>query len=302
MPKKPPQKRLGRGLESLISSIRIDPVPVNADQNNLPDGPIVDRLDPALLSPNPWQPRRLGTTEELDALTQSIKQSGMIQPIAVRRSGDRFEIIAGERRWRAAKAAGLDRVPVLIRDADDQEMVELALIENIQREDLNAIDRAKAYQQYRDRFNLTTDDIARLLAENRTTVTNYLRLLELDDDTQTLVADRRLSMGHARTLISVRDARERRRLAGRAVEQDLSVRALEKLVRDTLRPPSDGPAKLDRKSPHIRDLEARFEQRLGTKVSIAPSRKPNRGRITIDYFTLDDFDRIAELLGIELHK
>jgi ParB family chromosome partitioning protein len=216
----------------------------------------------------------------------------------------KYEIVAGERRWRAARLAGLDEVPVIVRDATDEEMLELALVENIQREDLNTIDRAKAYRELRDRFGLGPDEVGERVGEDRSTVTNYLRLLDLAEPIQALVAGAQLSMGHARCLLGVADPERRERLARSAVDNELSVRALEEIVRreKTGRGvrPADGAATPRELSPHIADLQHRFEDALKTKVTIREARAKGRGRIVIEYFSLDDFDRIAQKLGVGL--
>jgi ParB family chromosome partitioning protein len=244
------------------------------------------------------------TLENIASLTDSIARYGVLQPIPVRRVGERFEIVAGERRWRAAKAAGLAEVPVIVREASDEEMLELALIENVQREDLNAIDRARAYRELCKRFGLRAEDVGQKVGEDRTTVTNYLRLLELPAGIQTAVAEGRLSMGHARCLLGVDDAERRQRLADSVVENELSVRALEEIVRREKRPRGEGgigagPTGQVR-SAHVLDLQTRFEEALKTKVTIHEGRRKGTGRIIIDYFSLDDFDRIAGSLGVKL--
>jgi ParB family chromosome partitioning protein len=239
----------------------------------------------------------------LDALAKSIQRSGILQPISVRRHGDRFQIIAGERRWRAAKRCGMTTIPIVIRQATDEQMLELALVENLQREDLNPIDRAKAYRQFCRTFSLTADDVAERLGEDRSTVANYIRLLELDEALQAMAAGGILSMGHARALLAVRDPHERRRLADAVEQNQLSVRALEEIIRrrktpDAAATTSTPPEKL--RSPHLRDLQTRFEHSLKTKVTIHEGRKKGSGRITIEYYSIDDFDRIASALGIGL--
>ena len=256
------------------------------------------------LTPNPYQPRNTIRAEEILSLAASIKQSGMLQPITARRVSGRYQLIAGERRWRAAQSIGLTEVPVIVRDATDEQMIELALIENLQREDLNAVDRAKAYRQFCDTFNLKPDEVGRRLGEDRTTVVNYLRLLDLADDIQAMIADGRLSMGHARCLLGIADDARRKRLAESVIASDLSVRALEEIVRrEKTRPAgihaSAGAVEMPR-SAHLGDLERRFEEAVKTKVTIHESKRKGRGRVIIEYFSLDDFDRISSMLGVDL--
>jgi ParB family chromosome partitioning protein len=254
------------------------------------------------LQPNPFQPRDNAVTTNVVSLAESIRQSGLLQPIVVRRKSGRYEIIAGERRWQAARSIGMREVPTVIRDATDEQMLELALVENIQREDLNAIDRAKAYRQFCIRFGLKPEEIARRLGEDRTTVINYLRMLDLPDAIQTLVAQSKLSMGHARCLLGIPDDAERLRLAESAARNELSVRALEEIVRREKTRRGDAPrneARVERlRSAHLLDLQRRFEEAVKTKVTIQEGRRKGTGRIVIEYYSLDDFDRIAGMLGV----
>ena len=309
-------RRLGRGLESLVSNLTDVPAAVTeaaptqapSDQQVEIDasGPTttatmirVDQLDP-----NPLQPRNKADSENVISIARSIRQSGIVQPIAVRPLGNRFQIIAGERRWHAAKSLGMTHIPALVRQANDDQMLELALIENIHREDLNAIDRAKAYRHFCTAFNLKSDDVAQRVGEDRSTVTNYLRLLELAPEIQERVADGTLSMGHARCLLGVVDDDHRVQLATAVVQNQLSVRALEEIVRrektrHTAQPATTLPPDRGR-SAHLLDLQRRFEEAVKTRVSIHEGKKKGTGRITIEYYTLDEFDRIAALLGVDL--
>ncbi len=305
-----PVRRLGRGLDSLVSDLRGEPVAAEAqtvERSPGSDNPATrgskSVLPAGSLRPNPFQPRRDITNYDIVTLIDSIREHGILQPITVRPHGGGYQIIAGERRWQAAQAAGLTDVPVVIREATDRQMVEWALIENIQREDLNAIDRAEAYRRYCTEFDLKPEQVAQRLGEDRTTVTNYIRLLDLPAELRQAVADGSLSMGHARCLLGVEDPDRQARLADSVVAHGLSVRALEDLVRrEKQRKPGDASRAETtvRASPHVRDMERRFEQAVKTKVSIRESRRRGRGRIVIDYFSFDDFDRIAGLLGVEL--
>jgi ParB family chromosome partitioning protein len=260
-------------------------------------------VDVARIRPNPYQPRQDVSPDDLKSLADSIRKSGLIQPIIVRQLGaDLFELIAGERRWRACQMAGMTTIPVVIREAEDREMAEIALVENIFREDLNAIERASAYRRYADEFNLSAEQIAERLGEDRSTVANYLRLLELPNDVKSWVAQGKLSMGHARCLLAIKSPQDLVRLAKGTIDQELSVRALEQLVRDQVaaKDVASKPAPHESaKRPQIRALEEAMVRAVGTKVEIQESRRKGSGKIVIHYYSLDDFDRIAGKLGME---
>ncbi len=311
-------KRLGRGLNSLVPNLRAEhPDPTPAPDEGAPESqpsPPTERepeagvraimLRTVQLETNPFQPRSNITNEHILSLAESIRQAGVLQPLTVRPQDGGYEIIAGERRWRAAQAAGLTHVPVILRDATNDQMLEWALVENIQREDLNAIDRAKAYRELATRCSLRPDEVAERLGEDRTTVVNYLRLLELPKTIQQLVAARHLTMGHARCLLGIEDDADRMRLAESVARNELSVRALEEIVRrekTRKSAPTDSiPVKVRPRSPHIQDLQRRFEESLKTKVTIQEGKRKGSGRIVIEYFSLDDFDRVSEALGVSI--
>jgi len=312
-------KRLGRGLSSLVSptvpasptddaSTHAGDAPESVESSGAgtgdPRSVVARTVAVDDLSPNPFQPRSDADASDIQSLAESIRRSGMLQPITVREHQGELQIIAGERRWWAAKNLGMSSVPVIIRLATDEEMVELALIENIQREDLNAIDRAQAYRAFCARFSLKPDEVAQRLGEDRSTVTNYLRLLDLPGPVRDLVGAGDISMGHARCLLAVNDEDKRWRLAESVVRNELSVRALEEIVRreKTRERETDTPTDKGRpaRSPHLADLERRFEQAVRTKVTIREGRKKGTGRITIDYYSFDDFDRIAAGLGVQV--
>jgi ParB family chromosome partitioning protein len=247
--------------------------------------------------------------QTIGALTKSIARNGLMQPLVVRplQSPDsevpqNYEIIAGERRWRAARSAGVDELPVVVRDVGDREALELALVENIQREDLNPIDRAGAYETYCREFGFKPEELGVRLGEDRTTVTNYLRLLELPEEVKDMVARGELGMGHARCILGISDADARLDLARAAVANSLSVRALENIVRrrkaHTGAASSPAPARQVAKPAHLADLENRLQHAVGTKVTIREARRKGQGRIIIEYYSLDDFDRIAGRLGL----
>lgn len=307
-------RRLGRGLDSLVSTLRMrssrDP---DDASEGIKDGQIdIEGSSPASaktidvpvhnIRPNAFQPRGSITEENLDTLVQSIRKNGVLQPILVRRLEDGYEIIAGERRWRASKLADTVTIPAIVKDADDEQMLELALIENIQREDLNPMERALAYHRFSTQFGLSAEEVGRRTGEDRTTVTNYLRLLDLSAPLQELVASGRLSMGHARCLLGVRSDARRMELATAAAYSELSVRALEKMVRHERQrdegSATDPPQEVRVRSAHLQDLERRFEEAMRTKVTIHEGKRKGTGRVVIEYQSLDDFDRIADRLGV----
>jgi ParB family chromosome partitioning protein len=304
--KKP--KHLGRGLASLLGPITLEPeekdqllaTPVTA-VNFPPDKELQDSLREISIEavfPNPYQPRTVWDKQELADLAESIKANGVIQPIIVRPAGTGFEIIAGERRFRAAKLASLTTIPALVRQASDEQMLELSLIENIHRADLNSIERAKAYQNYISTFSLTQAEAAERLGENRSVIANYLRLLDLPDEVKQMLAEGRLTMGHARAILALPTDELRRKLANRAMAGRLSVREVERLVRRYLT--GIGQAKITARSkpPHILDLESELTQQLGTKVYIETRKNGQRGKIIIEFYSLDEFDRITERIGL----
>ncbi len=323
--------RLGRGLKSLISS------PVVIDASSSPAGhngdgravigsiseggvAIVDegaanerliQLSLDLIDANPHQPREKMDPLQLQELAASIKASGILQPIIVRpEAGGRFQLVAGHRRTEAARQAGLTTIPAIVRvDSTDELQAEWALIENIHREDLNAIERARAFRSFIDTFNLTHAKAAERLGLDRATVSNFLRLLELNPGVQDLVSRGILSAGHAKVLAGVTDSSLQDRLANQVVTESLSVRKLEELIatpdqmggtkgsldgQQTTTDVAGHKRTLVAKSPHILDLEQELSRKLGTKLRIFPSKKKNTGKIVIQYFSLDEFDRIVE--------
>ncbi len=257
-----------------------------------------NEIDINHIVPNPFQPRTVWNEEQLAELTASIRENGIIQPIIVRKSEKGFEIIAGERRYRAARAAGLQTVPAFVRQATDDEMLELALVENIHRSDLNPIERAKAYQNFVNTFNLSQSDAAKRLGEDRTVVANYMRLLDLPSDIKQMLSEGQLSMGHARAILALPTDELRRKLANRALAGRLSVREVERLVRKFLEEKTEEPIIKKEKKAHIVDLEKQLQSLLGTKVSIQANKRGQRGRIIIDYYSLDEFERLTESMGL----
>lgn len=248
--------------------------------------------------PNPHQPRKVMDDARLTELAASIRSTGLIQPIVVRAIGpDRFELIAGERRWRAARLAELSTIPVLVRDVDGFTQAQMALIENIQREDLNPIDRAQGYRSLIDQLGLTQSELASRLGEDRSGIANYLRLLDLADPVKSMLRDGTLSVGHAKLLAGVSDPVEQQRLAGLCVTQDLSVRNLERLLQN---PAAPMPERVNTaaRSPHVLDLEKNLTRQLGMRVQVRTTSKKGRGRLVIHYATLDQFDELLQRLGV----
>lgn len=251
------------------------------------------------VEPNREQPRKNFDEDALQELADSIKQFGLLQPILVQDRKTHYEIIAGERRWRAAKLAGLKEVPVIIRDYTDQEIVEISLIENIQREDLNPIEEAQAYKRLLTEFNLKQDEVAERVSKSRTAVTNSMRLLKLCDEVQQMIIDDMLSTGHARALISIEDPEQQYMIAQKIFDEKLSVREVEKLVKDLNKP--EKPKKESNKEDKSLDIiyeaiEEKLKQSLGTKVEIS-SKGNGAGKLEIEFYNHDDLDRIIELLS-----
>lgn len=248
------------------------------------------------VEPNRKQPRKYFDEDALQELADSIKQFGLLQPILVQDRKDYYEIIAGERRWRAARLAGLKEVPVIIKNYTDQEIVEIALIENIQREDLNPIEEAQAYKRLLEEFNLKQDEVAERVSKSRAAVTNSIRLLKLNDKVQQMVIDDMISTGHARALLAVEDEEEQYALAQKIFDEKLSVREIEKLVKNLHKPAKA--KKLDDKALQAiyLDIEDRLKQRLSTKVAVT-SKGEGAGKIEIEFYSHEDLDRILEMIG-----
>ncbi len=304
--KKLKKPHLGRGLEALLGPITKNTVETPSFAADFPEdvrlGLSKNEIDINSIVPNPFQPRTVWNEEQLAELTASVRENGIIQPIIVRKSEKGFEIIAGERRYRAARAAGLLTVPAFVRQATDDEMLELALVENIHRSDLNPIERAKAYQNFVNTFNLSQTDAAKRLGEDRTVVSNYMRLLDLPSDIKQMLSEGQLSMGHARAILALPTDELRRKLANRALAGRLSVREVERLVRKFLDEKTEEPVIKKEKKAHIVDLEKQLQSLLGTKVSIQANKRGQRGRIIIDYYSLDEFERLTESMGLRNHE
>lgn len=298
--------RLGKGLNALISAKTTAPHPPAAKTEPAAEGDVlkVRQLPVADVLPNPHQPRTNFPETAIQELAGSIRERGVIQPIVVRQADDgRYQIVAGERRWRAAQLAKLTEIPAIIRDVTDAESFELALIENLQREDLGPLERAQAYQHYLDTFGGTIEDLARKLSESRANVSNYIRILRLPDEVRDLIANNELGMGQARALVTLSDPHRQVALARLAVRRNLSVRQVEALIQedDAARPTTPPPASQTTRSRHLDDVEQAFSRALGLRVRLFPGKAKNSGRLVIRYANLEEFDRIADKLGDGLH-
>lgn len=251
------------------------------------------------VEPNRKQPRKNFNEDALQELSESIKQFGLLQPILVQDRKDHYEIVAGERRWRAAKLAGLKEIPVIIRDYTEQEIAEISLIENIQREDLNPIEEAQAFKRLLEEFHLKQDEVAERVSKSRTAVTNSIRLLKLSDEVQQMVIDDMISTGHARTLLAVEDQQQQYALAQKIFDEKLSVREVEKLVKNLNKPLKEREKKEEEdKSLMVvyQDVEEKLKKRFGTKVSISPKGN-GAGKIEVEFYNHDDLERLLEIFG-----
>ena len=288
---------LGKGLDLLIPAAAQKADSVKSEEKVESSSAQETLVKITKVEPNREQPRKNFDEDALQELADSIKQFGLLQPILVQDRKTHYEIIAGERRWRAAKLAGLKEVPVIIRDYTEQEIVEISLIENIQREDLNPIEEAQAYKKLLTEFNLKQDEVAERVSKSRTAVTNSMRLLKLCDEVQQMIIDDMISTGHARALISIEDPEQQYTIAQRVFDEKLSVRDVEKLVKDLNKPQKPKKEVVEDKSLDIiyQDVEEKFKQSLGTKVSIA-SKGNGAGKLEIEFYTHDDLDKIIELL------
>ena len=292
------KRGLGKGLDSLIptnvmmeSEVKHATVSTASSPEEEKDGTLMVKL--SKVEPNREQPRKNFDEDSLQELAESLKQFGMLQPILVQNRGDYYEIIAGERRWRAAKIAGLKEVPVIVRELTDQEIVEISLIENIQREDLNPIEEAQAYKRLLTEFHLKQDEVAERVSKSRTAVTNSMRLLKLCDEVQMMVVDDMISTGHARALISIEDPEEQYLIAQKIFDEKLSVREVEKLVKDLHKPPK--PPKEENKTLQAiyQEISERLKQSLSTKVSVS-AKQNGAGKIEIEFYNHEDLERLLE--------
>ncbi len=291
---------LGKGLDSLIADKVSRPVSVNSadlKSENAIDGILVSINK---VEPNHDQPRKNFDEDTLVELSDSIRQFGVIQPLIVQNKNDYYEIIAGERRWRAARMAGLKEIPVIVRDMTGREAVEISLIENIQRENLNPIEEAVAYKRLLTEFNLKQDEVAERVSKSRTAVTNSMRLLKLNEKVQQMVIDDMISTGHARALLGIEDPEKQYLIAQKIFDEKLSVRETEKLVKK-IQQGTDQLEKRESNKPDFKmkaifhDLEEKMKEILGTKVAIN-QKDDKKGKIEIEYYSADELDRIIDLI------
>lgn len=309
------KRGLGRGLDSLFAGFDEDEsveTEVESKRENNVNMSIVDgsrvahdlneergepiNIDIGLIDRNPAQPRTSFDEDALNELAASIKVHGVIQPIIVKKAGDRYVIIAGERRWRATRLAGLKTIPCILKNYSEQEMSEIAIIENLQRENLNPIESAKAIKNLINNYSLTQEEVADKIGKSRPVVANTLRLLTLPEQLIALVESNKLSAGHARALLGVSDVVKQKELAITAIQKGLSVRELENIVRFANLPQTDKSAKpAQEKSPELKDFERQMKRSLGTRVQIKGD--DQKGKIVIDYYTTDDLNRIFEILN-----
>ncbi|MDO4470996.1 MAG: ParB/RepB/Spo0J family partition protein [Bacillota bacterium] len=297
------KKGLGKGLGALLGgdlteeTKKEEPQEKIVVETKIVEVPKEVYLKISMIEPNQEQPRKEFNQEQLEELAESIRNYGVLQPIMVQKKGDLYEIIAGERRWRAAKMAGLKEVPVIIRDFDRQKKMEISLIENVQRSDLNPIEEAMAYRQLIEEFGLKQEEIAERVSKNRATIANSLRLLKLDPRVQELLTQGVISNGHARALLAIEDLEQQYGAAELIVKNGLSVREVEKLVKSLLKPAKEKePKKEERDLSFIfQDLEERMKSIMGTKVMIHRKDK-SKGRIEIEYYSEAELERIVELI------
>lgn len=275
-------KRLGKGLDALIPSLNIE----ENDQ-------IVEVLC-SEIRPNPYQPRKDFDEKTLDELAESIKEHGVIQPLIVRKSIKGYELVAGERRLRASERAGLSKVPVVVREFTNEQVMEIALIENLQRENLNAIEIALAYEKLMKHFSLTQEELAKKVGKSRPHVANFLRLIQLPQEIQDYVSRGTLSMGHARALLAIEDDQMKIKIAQEVIKKDLSVRQIEELIKNLTKPVPRETKEKPKKDVFITQFEERLRDTFGTSVHIKMGKK--RGKIEIDFYTNEDLERIMEII------
>jgi len=279
------KQALGKGLGALIPDLSaLD------DKEKKALG--INEIEIDKIVPNEYQPRKVFNDEKMKELAASIKEQGVIQPVIVHRTGSGYQLIAGERRWRASRVAGLKTIPALVKEATKREFLEMALIENIQREDLNPLEAAEAYKRLQDEFKLTQEDLAKRVGKERSTVTNFLRLLGLPKEIKQELATGALSMGHAKAVLSLERVRDQMQAAVMIVKKGLSVREAEALAARLKNPPKEKKARL---SHELKSVEEKLKKALGTKVSITA--KSKGGRIVIEYYSAEELDRIIDKIS-----
>ena len=296
-----PKRGLGKGLDSLIPNSVLKPAtPEKLAEENKVSVKTEEKAAETMvkitkIEPNREQPRKHFDEEALNELAESIKHYGLISPILVQDKKDHYEIIAGERRWRAAKIAGLKEVPVIIREYTEREIAEIALIENVQREDLNPIEEAMGYKRLIEEFDLKQEEVAECVSKSRSAITNSLRLLKLSEEVQKYLVDGELSMGHARALLAVEDSEKQTFLAKKIINEKISVRDVEKLVKNLDKPVKEKPAPDTQLQAIYESYEEKIKQSLATKVKISPSVKTKgAGKFEIEFYSTEDFERILE--------
>ena len=293
------KRGLGKGLDSLIPATKVEPAKSTAPAS--PAGDVLSNGDGAvkvkltMVEPNREQPRKNFDEDSLLELADSIKQFGLLQPILVQDRKTYYEIVAGERRWRAAKIAGLKEIPVIIKEFSEQEIVEISLIENIQREDLNPIEEAQAYKRLLEEFHLKQDEVAERVSKSRAAVTNSIRLLKLCDKVQKMVIEGMISTGHARALISIEDPEEQYMVAQKIFDEQLSVREVEKLVKNLHKPEKPKKTENTTLEAIYKDISDRLKTSLSTKVSIN-AKGNGAGKIEIEFYNHEDLDRLIEMI------
>ncbi|HLR34722.1 MAG TPA: ParB/RepB/Spo0J family partition protein [Tissierellales bacterium] len=282
------KRGLGKGLSALIPE-----EPMEEMVSNEVDKNAIVNIDISLIKPNKNQPRKEFDKQALEELKHSIKDYGVIQPIIVRKKGEEYEIVAGERRWHATKNAGLEKIPCIIKDVEEVEATKLALIENIQREDLNSIEEAKAFDDLMKNYGYTQEEVARIIGKSRSYIANTIRLLNLEDKVRNYVVEGKLSSGHGRALLAIEDEENQIKVAERIVKNKLNVRDTEKLVKDSNKPVKKEKVYIE-EDPFLVEIEESLMNVLGTRVSISSGRE--KGKIEIEYYGDEDLERILEML------
>lgn len=294
-----PKRGLGKGVDGLISqnTRRVaSATPKQPKKEEKKEDALAVMMKVNEIEPNREQPRKKFEEDSLIELADSIRQFGVLEPLLIQKKKDYYEIISGERRWRAAKLAGVKEVPVMIKNLTEQEVVEIALIENIQREDLNPIDEAMAYKRLLNEFNLKQDEVAERVSKSRTAVTNSMRLLKLDERVQEMLIDEKISAGHGRALLALEDREEQYTLAQRIFDERLNVRDIEKIIKDMKKPKVDKKSEINTDDQYIyHDLEEKMKSIMGTKVAI--NKKSNgKGRVEIEFYSNSELERIFDLI------
>ncbi|MEK4222098.1 ParB/RepB/Spo0J family partition protein [Bacillus sp. FSL W8-0116] len=278
-------KGLGKGIDALFKNLE----PANEE--------VIKEVKLKELRPNPYQPRKIFHKEKIKELEQSIAEHGVLQPLIVRKSIKGYEIVAGERRFRAAKEAGLEKVPVIVREMKDEQMMELAVLENLQREDLTPIEEAAAYQMLMDKLGLTQEELANRLGKSRPHIANHLRLLSLPPEIQAYISDGKISMGHGRALLGLKKKEKLPYLVGKVMKEHLNVRQLEKLIQQLNENVSrETKKKKEEKDVFLKEQESILRDRLGTNVVIRQGKNKEKGKIEIEFFSKEDLNRILQLL------